>query len=209
MASRDHLRVAITDLLAPELLACDFVRTQPKTFARVRGDLVDGFSFQVSQWGSKVFYVHSWISPRCSPPNSGYLVGDRHDSDGIGAVDWVADTEERAQMAIASLRHYYLDKIEPWFQSIPDLSTFVQHYLKVHKRRRKSVEYLAMMLVLQRNDEYDSLIAEIDERKEEQSEELVRLRSARTEGTVDELINHWRAQNEEPLTKKAPAANAI
>ena len=209
MATRDHLRAAITDLLAPEMLGRGFVRVRPKYFARVRGDLVDGVGFQVSQWGSKIFYVHSWISPRCSPPNSGYLVGDRHDYDGIGAADWVADTEERAQLAVASLRHYYLDKIEPWFQGIPNLPTFVQHYLKVHKRRRKSVEYLAMMLALQRDEEFESLVAEIDERKEEQSEDLVRLRSAREEGTVDSLIGYWRSQNEEPLRKKGRTTNAI
>lgn len=201
--------MAITGLLAPEMLGRGFVRVQPKHFARVRGDLVDGLGFQVSQWGSKIFYVHSWISPKCAPPNPGYLVGERHDYDGVGAADWVADTEERAQLAVASLRHYYLDKIEPWFQGIPDLSTFVQHYLKVHKRRRKSAEYLAMMLALQRDEEYESLIAEIDERKEDQSEDLVRLRSARAEGSVGALIGQWRLQNEEPLIRKGRTTNAI
>jgi hypothetical protein len=60
-----------------------------------------------------------------------------------------------------------------------------------------------MMLVLGRMDEYKALLQEIDERKEQHSQDLWDLRKAQDEGRAMTLIDSWRDENLKVLSSRS------
>jgi len=52
-----YLNKTITKYLKPFMVKNEFHRLKPRVFVRIRGDIVDTLSFQMSRWGNG-FYIH-------------------------------------------------------------------------------------------------------------------------------------------------------
>jgi len=127
----DYIKKEITKQLKPRLIEKCFYRTYPKVFERVRGDIIDTIEFQMSQYGSQLFYIHYYCS--LLPVEKSYRRHEiryrdsRNDNDDI---DWIGDNEENARKAILSLLNALEEKILPWFDSIKSIEYFmVEDYL--------------------------------------------------------------------------------
>jgi hypothetical protein len=122
----NYIGKAITKYLKPVLEDRQFYKTHSKVFQRIRGDIIDTIEFQMSQYGSEVFYIHYYCS--LLPSDKEYSYGDvryrdeRNENDNIR---WIGDNEENANNAMHSLINALEIKILPWFDSIATVEDYM------------------------------------------------------------------------------------
>lgn len=194
----DFINTAITRILQPTLKDAGFRRTQKKSFVRLRGELVDVLTFQMSRWGGKAFYVHYFTNPLCDPEGrlaDSYVVGSREGSNVQDDVIWHGPDEASANAAIQSVLALSKAVLLPWYSEIVDLDAYSRKFLKVPSRRRKSAHYLSVAASLERIDECLALYKEMQDRNEAIGPEVVALAQAIAEDKVSELLGAWRTRN--------------
>jgi hypothetical protein len=129
----DFLRAEITRQFVPMMTAAGFTRSQPKTFHRRRGDLLQTLSFHGSWSGGATFTMCRSVSLLCNPffqPHT-ITVGEGHQraNDDDPYVPWQGRTEEEARAAIASAARLARRIALPWFERVCDLPNFVMAYV--------------------------------------------------------------------------------
>lgn len=194
----DYTNRAITSDLKPILSADGFYRRHPRCFVRIRGDLVDVVSFQVSQYGSKLFYVHHFCNllpdPNWEYVITGYQVGNRlgrRDGDGS---EWIGDTEDNAKEAIKSVVHTYEATIKPWFEMVPDVRNWIVEYIGSGRSTVNSFEMVvALALIGKKSRSWWILCDLIDSASDsKQKSFLTDVQNAIGEDRFEALFNDWR-----------------
>ena len=144
--SSDHLKKYIKQQLLPTLAADGFHLYRPKRLIRIRDPFVDIISFQLSQYGSKRFYVHYSIKLLGDPlfDLSGYNLGYRlsNNRENGDETDWVGMDAFQAQQAIDSVVDAYRKTISVWFNEVDSIAGFVFAYFI--KNRTASINNLQM-----------------------------------------------------------------
>ena len=125
----DYINKYIKKSLLPLIEQDGFKLFKPKLAIRLEKPFVDCISFQMSQYGSKAFYLHYYRNLISNPllDIDSYLVGDRLSNNSLNGdnVDWIGDTNEKAEKAINSVQNTYLNTIRPWYESIKSVSDYV------------------------------------------------------------------------------------
>lgn len=128
----DHLKKYIKEILLPILGEDGFKLYRPKDFVRVKGPFVDRISFQLSQYGSKNFFVHYYKNLISDPlvDIDSYRVGNRlmNNSENGDDTKWCGAHDAEAQDAIASVSHAYSETIRPWFESLESVPEYFFEY---------------------------------------------------------------------------------
>jgi len=145
----DWIRKSITKYLKAPLEIEGFYRSQPKHFVRVRGNLVDNISFDLSQYGSKSFYVHYFTNLACSANTksitSSYYIGNRIHRCKDDDTKWIGDTEETANLALNSVLQAIEIEVLPWFESY---STIESYTLELAGQYTSTYESLDLLMAL-------------------------------------------------------------
>ncbi|GAB6141025.1 hypothetical protein JCM14076_17540 [Methylosoma difficile] len=144
----DFIKQAITQHLAPVLTNAGFYRYKPKHFVRIRGEIVDSVGFQVSQWGSRDFYVHHYVNLLSDPNMSidAYSIGDRVDGPPDRDVKWNGADENSASLALQSVTKLVEEEVLPWFESIHSIRDYIVAYVANPNTHLESLE-LAIALI--------------------------------------------------------------
>lgn len=128
-----HIKTTLSSIVGPD----GFKLYRPKVFVRVRGPFVDEVSFQLSQYGSKTFYVHYFTNLLAYPllDIDSYTVGQRiSECPGVkDEVRWHGATDEGALEAIHSVGRAYETLIRPWFSSVGSIPGYVFESLAMNR----------------------------------------------------------------------------
>jgi len=200
----DYFNKAITSKLKPALVAEGFFRRRPKEFVRIRGELVDVISFQLSQYGSKKFYVHYFCNllahPEYEEPLISYRVGARlsapHDMD----VPWVGDTEEGAMSAIESLVSTYHSILTLWFSSIDNVRDWLVELISSPNSSVSDLDVAIALCLIDRKSRSWWILCELLDRceeggvKSEWKEMLLEFHDAISENRYLELLSRWKKE---------------
>ncbi len=204
--AKDFAARAITAQLKPLLIQHGFYRRNPKTFVRIRGDLVDVISFQMSQYGSKLFYLHYYCNLIPMPDSdfliSSYNVGFRVQQDPEGAK-WQADTAASAFDAMNSVVNVCENKVLPWFQQMPNVQTWLIEYLASSRSSLQTYEVVIGLLLSGHTNRPWWLLTEISEQPLDPELDIARQKKYRSEArkfadkvhnnSYQALLNHWKA----------------
>ena len=194
----DFINRAITAELKPILEADGFFRRHPKCFVRVRGDLVDVLSFQVSQYGSRLFYVHHFCNllpdPNWESVIAGYQVGNRLSAKNGDGTDWIGDSEENANVAMGSVVRAYEMTIRPWFETIPDVRNWIVEYIGTGRSSVRAFDMaVALALIGKKNRSWWILCDLIDNATGKKNKALLtQFQDAVSENRFDTLFEDWR-----------------
>ncbi|MGI9263760.1 MAG: DUF4304 domain-containing protein [Gammaproteobacteria bacterium] len=199
MAS-DFISREITSQLKPVLVEDGFFRRGPKFFVRVRGDLVDVVSFQVSQYGSKLFYVHYFCNllpnPDWKRATSGYRVGNRLNGGQVSGTNWIGDTEANAQDAMQDVVGAYEATIRPWFEQIPDVRNWIVEYVCAETTPLQSLDMaIALCLIGKKGRAWWITCDLVDgARKGKEKEFFNSFQEAIDDGSYKSLLRQWRQE---------------
>ncbi|PVV10014.1 MAG: hypothetical protein B6D77_08870 [gamma proteobacterium symbiont of Ctena orbiculata] len=141
----DHLKQYIKEILLPKTGEDGFQLYKSKELLRVKGPFVDQISFQLSQYGSKTFYVHYQKNLIAYPllNISSYRVGHRlsNNSDNGDESEWRGSESDEAKKAIISVSDAYDKIIEPWFATVSSVAEYVfEYFANNHDATTKSLE---------------------------------------------------------------------
>lgn len=217
---KDHAARAITSELKPLLLSHGFIRKTPKSFIRVRGDLVDVISFQMSQYGSKLFYLHYFCNliptPNSEKLLSTNLIGNRLQRGPEGPV-WQADSESAAVDAMKNVARVCIEQVIPWFDNMPEVGSWLIEYIASSRSTLLSYEVIAGLLLLGHTSRPWWLLSELSERPidPDWNTERQKLQRAKAKEYADlihndkhrELLESWRQaafENNGLMQKKTP-----
>ena len=202
----DFLRAAITKHLAPVMTRAGFHRHTPKTFVRVRGDVVHGIGFQVSQWGGKDFYLHRSLNLLTFPlmlPDT-YRVGARIDG-AEGEAAWHAADAEAADAALQGVVRVVQAEVLPWFDTVATARDFIAEFVAEPSSTLQSLELCVALLRMGATDRAHHICTllsspngymhEPTERDRRQMDCCREALAAIESGTVQELLDRWRDEN--------------
>lgn len=197
MAS-DFINRAITSQLKPVLTEDGFFRRSPKVFVRIRNDLVDVMSFQVSQYGSKLFYVHHFCNllpnPDWESATSSYRVGSRLNGGESSRSNWIGDTEANARRAMHDVVDTFKSTIRPWFEQIPDTRNWIVEYIGSARSTLQSFEIAVALCLIGKEDRAWWVIGDlIDSATDAQNKKLFKsFQEAIDDGSYQTLLRQWR-----------------
>lgn len=205
---KDFVRSAITAHLAPVLAEAGFSRYRPKHFIRIRGELVDCISFQMSVYGSKAFYVHYYVNLLSDPAMNinSYRLGNRvHAAPREDGVPWEGATEEAATAALQSVAVAAQELMLPWLSSIAGPRDYVYEYVANPNTTLESLQLAIALLLtgttnrpwwicesLKSPKFYDSPPEEFEKQQMQWSRELQPLVNGRT---YSALLGAWKSKN--------------
>jgi len=143
----DHLKKYIKESLLPIVGEDYFKLYKSKDFVRVKGPFVDRISFQLSQYGSKQFYVHYYKNLISDPllDIDSYRVGNRlsNNSENGDDTKWCGAQDAEAQDAITSVGQVYRETIRPWFKSLESIpGYFFEHFANNRNASLSSLEFV-------------------------------------------------------------------
>lgn len=204
----DHASRAITSILKPLLNTNGFYRRSPKLFVRVRENLVDVISFQMSQYGSKHFYLHYFCNllptPNWEQKLTGYQVGHRIQQDNDGPL-WVADSETTAPAAMKSVISVCQKEILPWFDNISGVKEWLIEYIAKPNSNLETFEVSVALLLLGHTNKPWWILSTLSEKAIDSNRNIERqkdfkLRAKNFASAVDNnsyltILNQWRDQN--------------
>lgn len=128
----DHLKKYIKGDLLPILSEDGFKLYRSKDFVRIKGPFVDRISFQLSQYGSKNFFVHYYKNLISDPlvDIDSYSVGNRLTDNSNNGDDtkWNGNDDSEAQDAIMSVGQAYRKTIRPWFEALESIPGYFFEY---------------------------------------------------------------------------------
>jgi hypothetical protein len=211
----DYLKQAAKEKLEPILNENDFQKTGSRSYVRVREDFVDVIGFQLSQYGSKLFYVHYYCNLLTNPlkedPIGSYAVGERLDYNDNDDIKWIGDTEEAATLAMASVASITENKIIPWFNSILTPKDYICEYVTNPNTDVNSFDIATMLLRLGRVDRpfwiLDELLTLEDEKEKSDTEKIeiyTKLIKSIDKNKYPEILDSWREENISKIKYKAP-----
>jgi len=144
----DHIRKHIKDTLLPVAAEDGFQLYKPKVLVRVAGPFIDVISFQLSQYGSKRFYVHYHRNLIADPMmtidsyDTGYRLSDNSKNEDLR--EWAGLEESQSKNALLSVVDAYEKTIHPWFESSGSIQGYVFAYLV--KNNVKTINSLKMAI---------------------------------------------------------------
>lgn len=197
----DYINRAITYKLKPVLTADGFYRRHPKCFVRIRGDLVDVLSFQISQYGSRLFYVHHFCNllpnPDWESVIMGYQVGNRLSSRDGDGTKWIGDSEESANESMGSVVRAYESAIRPWFEMVSNVREWIVEYIGTGQSTVNSLEMaVALALIGKKGRSWWVLCDLIDNAANAKEKSfLTDFQDAISEYKFDELFEKWRQRS--------------
>jgi len=140
----DYLKRDIKKTLFPVAELDGFRLHKPKELIRVNSTFFDSIIFQLSQHGSKRFYVHYnrklLIDPTLNL--SSYSFGYRLSDNSLHGdqTDWCGFKDKQSEDAIESVTSAYRNTIKPWFEFTSSMPNFIFEYLvKTNVRSTNSV----------------------------------------------------------------------
>jgi len=120
-----YLDNAIKNYLQPVLDDARFTKIKAKHFQRKREKFIDEIWFQVSQYGSGLFYVHYSCQVIFSSRDNVFLeVGNRYDASSR-KYRWIANNESSAKISILDVINLVKIDIIPWFDNIITIRDFL------------------------------------------------------------------------------------
>lgn len=199
----DFLRAEITRQIVPLMTAAGFTRSQPKTFHRRHGDLLQTLSFHGSWSGGATFTMCRSVNLLCDPffqpttitVGEGHQRAERDDP----YVPWQGRTAEEAEAAIASAARVARDIALPWFERVRDLPNFVMAYVG---NPNTGINDLDLAIALARGGEpfrawwicerLSPKLPDASDREQARRERALDLQSALDRGQVEALLDAWR-----------------
>jgi len=174
----DWIRKAITKKLKPELEQQGFYRYKPKDFVRVRGQIVENITFQVSSSGFKGFYLHYFTNLACDPDCDGivssYRIGDRLGYSEYDDISWKGDTEEKALIAMDSVINSINKDVIPFFESVGTIEKFTIALAGHYRTQFTDLDLLmCLMLCGEEGKAYETIKEMSDDSIENQYKDII------------------------------------
>jgi len=144
----DYIANQIKKLLLPVAEKDGFRLFKPKQLVRVKQPFVDVIGFQISQYGTKLFYVHYYRELLANPMMKlgSYSMGYRlsNNQENSDSRKWVGLEDLQAQEALLSVVDAYKSTISNWYKSTESIDGYVFEYLV--KNRVKTINSLNMAI---------------------------------------------------------------
>lgn len=203
--AKDFATRAITATLKPLLSQHGFYRRNPKTFVRIRGDLVDVISFQMSQYGSRGFYLHYYcnllVTPNWQKVLSSYQVGYRIQNIKNGP-ELKADDEVSATEAMEGVVNLSKEVVLPWFDELIGVKEWLIEYIAKPGKTLNSTEVVSALLLLGHTNRPSWILSDISENAKDPEGDIEAQKAIRKEAkiyadaidnnTYRNLLSEWR-----------------
>ena len=126
----------------------------------------------------------------------GYQVGNRLDRRDGDSAKWVGDTEENAEEAIKSVVCSYESTIRPWFETMPDIHSWIVEYIGTARSTVNCLDMVvALALVGKKSRSWWILCDLIDSASNsKQKSFFTDVQNAIDEGRYEALFKDWRQQ---------------
>lgn len=141
--SKDPLTAATTSVVLPALKPLGFVRVKTRIIGRLRNDILQFLSFQLSGYGGKDFCVNyaslSLFRPREFFSLDGRLT--KHLKHGGIRQWWSAKTHEAADNSMADIVSTLQEELLPWFNGTDTVSGLLEYLNKQNWSARHHLEF--------------------------------------------------------------------